>query len=316
MAYTIGIDVGGTKVLGGVVDSDGKILATARKDTPQQGGKALTQVIAETALELMSQHEVTSVGVSAAGFVSADRTTILATPNIADWNGVNLVQELTALIGLPIVIENDANAAAWGEAKFGAGRNQQHMMMLTVGTGIGGGIVVDGKLHRGAFGIAAEIGHMRVVPEGHLCGCGARGCFEQYASGNALIRHAREAISASPDMARNLLSRGDGTVAGLTGVAITEAARDGDTVALAAFNTTGQWLGAGIASLSVLLNPSYVVIGGGVIDAGEILLKPTREALERTMPFAGKHPFPTLIAAELGNDAGLVGVSDLARITA
>jgi glucokinase len=316
LAYTIGIDVGGTKVLGGVVDSDGKILATARKDTPQQGGKALTQVIAETALELMSQHEVTSVGVSAAGFVSADRTTILATPNIADWNGVNLVQELTALIGLPIVIENDANAAAWGEAKFGAGRNQQHMMMLTVGTGIGGGIVVDGKLHRGAFGIAAEIGHMRVVPEGHLCGCGARGCFEQYASGNALIRHAREAISASPDMARNLLSRGDGTVAGLTGVAITEAARDGDTVALAAFNTTGQWLGAGIASLSVLLNPSYVVIGGGVIDAGEILLKPTREALERTMPFAGKHPFPTLIAAELGNDAGLVGVSDLARITA
>ena len=316
MAYTIGIDVGGTKVLGGVVDSDGKILATARKDTPQQGGKALTQVIAETALELMNQHEVTSVGVSAAGFVSADRTTILATPNIANWNGVNLVEELTALIGLPIVIENDANAAAWGEAKFGAGRNQQHMMMLTVGTGIGGGIVIDGKLHRGAFGIAAEIGHMRVVPEGHLCGCGARGCFEQYASGNALIRHAREAISASPDMARNLLSRGDGTVAGLTGVAITEAARDGDTVALAAFNTTGQWLGAGIASLSVLLNPSYVVIGGGVIEAGEILLKPTREALERTMPFAGKHPFPTLIAAELGNDAGLVGVSDLARITA
>ena len=314
MAYTIGIDVGGTKVLGGVVDSSGKILATARKDTPQQGGKALTQTIADTALELMSQYDVTSVGVSAAGFISADRTTMLATPNIANWNGVNLVEELTALIGLPVVIENDANAAAWGEATFGAGRNQEYMVMLTVGTGIGGGIIINGKLHRGAFGIAAEIGHMRVVPEGHLCGCGARGCFEQYASGNALIRHAREAISASPDMARNLLSRGDGTVAGLTGLAITEAARDGDTVALAAFNTTGQWLGAGIASLSVLLNPSYVVIGGGVIDAGEILLKPTRESLERTMPFAGKHPFPTLIAAELGNDAGLVGAADLARV--
>jgi glucokinase len=314
LAYTIGIDVGGTKVLGGVVDSSGKILATARKDTPQQGGKALTQTIADTALELMSQYDVTSVGVSAAGFISADRTTMLATPNIANWNGVNLVEELTALIGLPVVIENDANAAAWGEATFGAGRNQEYMVMLTVGTGIGGGIIINGKLHRGAFGIAAEIGHMRVVPEGHLCGCGARGCFEQYASGNALIRHAREAISASPDMARNLLSRGDGTVAGLTGLAITEAARDGDTVALAAFNTTGQWLGAGIASLSVLLNPSYVVIGGGVIDAGEILLKPTRESLERTMPFAGKHPFPTLIAAELGNDAGLVGAADLARV--
>jgi glucokinase len=273
MSYTIGIDVGGTKVLGGVVDEAGKILATARKDTPRQGGSALTQTIADTARELMSQFEVASVGVSAAGFVSSDRKTMLATPNIADWNGVNLDSELTQLISLPVVIENDANAAAWGEAKFGAGREKDHMMMLTVGTGIGGGLVVNGELYRGAFGVAAEIGHLRVVPDGHLCGCGARGCFEQYASGNALLRHAREAISASPEIARNLLSRGDGTVAGLTGKAITDAARDGDPVALAAFNTTGQWLGAGIASLSVVLDPECVVIGGGVIDAGEILLE-------------------------------------------
>lgn len=313
MTYTIGIDVGGTKVLGGVVDENGKILTTARKNTPREGGFALTQTIAETAKELMAQFEIESVGVSAAGFVSSDRKTMLATPNIADWNGVNLDYELTQLIGLPVVIENDANAAAWGEAKFGAGQNQDHMMMLTVGTGIGGGIVVNGALYRGAFGIAAEFGHLRVVPDGHLCGCGGRGCFEQYASGNALLRHAREAISASPEIARNLLARGDGTVAGLTGKAITEAARDGDPVALAAFNTTGQWLGAGIASLSVILDPACVVIGGGVIEAGEILLKPTREWLERTMPFAGKHPYPTLIAAQLGNEAGLVGVADLAR---
>ena len=313
MSLTIGIDVGGTKVLGGVVDEAGKVLTTARKDTPRQGGSALTQTIADVAKELLQQHSVASVGVSAAGFVSSDRKTMLATPNIADWNGVDLDNQLTKLIGLPVVIENDANAAAWGEAKFGAGKNQDHMMMLTVGTGIGGGIVVNGALYRGAFGIAAEFGHMRVVPEGHICGCGARGCFEQYASGNALLRHAREAINASPEVARNLLSRGDGTVAGLTGQAITEAARDGDPVALAAFNTTGQWLGAGIASLAVLLDPACVVIGGGVIDAGEILLKPTRESLERNMPFAGKHPYPQIIAAQLGNEAGLVGVADLAR---
>ena len=313
MSLTIGIDVGGTKVLGGVVDESGKVLTTARKDTPRQGGSALTQSIADVAKELLQQHSVASVGVSAAGFVSSDRKTMLATPNIADWNGVDLDHQLTALIGLPVVIENDANAAAWGEAKFGAGKNQDHMMMLTVGTGIGGGIVVNGALYRGAFGIAAEFGHMRVVPDGHICGCGARGCFEQYASGNALLRHAREAINASPEVARNLLSRGDGTVAGLTGQAITEAARDGDAVALAAFNTTGQWLGAGIASLAVLLDPACVVIGGGVIDAGEILLKPTRESLERNMPFAGKHPYPEIIAAQLGNEAGLVGVADLAR---
>ena len=313
MGLSIGIDVGGTKVLGGVVDDKGVVLARARKDTPRQGGAALTQTIAETVKELMLDHKVESVGVSAAGFVSSDRKTMLATPNIADWNDVDLDSQLKSLIGLPVVIENDANAAAWGEAKFGAGRKQNHMMMLTVGTGIGGGIVVDGQLYRGAFGIAAEFGHMRVVPEGHICGCGARGCFEQYASGNALLRHAREAINASPEVARNLLSRGDGTVAGLTGHIITQAAQEADPIALAAFNTTGQWLGAGIASLAVLLDPACVVIGGGVIDAGEILLAPTRESLERTMPFAGKHPYPELIAAELGNDAGLVGVADLAR---
>jgi len=314
MSFTIGVDVGGTKVLGGVVDQNGKVLKLARRDTPREGGAALTRAIADVAKELIADFTIDSVGVSAAGFVSSDRKTMLATPNIAGWNGVDLDSDLTQLIGLPVVIENDANAAAWGEARFGAGRGIDHLLMLTVGTGIGGGIVVNGDLYRGAFGVAAEIGHMRVVPDGHLCGCGARGCFEQYASGNALLRHAREAIAASPDIARNLLSRGDGTIDGLTGQAITEAARDGDAVALAAFNTTGQWLGAGIATLSVILDPACVVIGGGVIDAGKILLQPTRAALERFMPFVGKHPNPKIIAASLGNEAGLVGVADLARL--
>lgn len=313
MSYTIGIDVGGTKVLGGVVDQSGKVLTTSRRDTPREGGSALTKIIADVALELAAQYSVSAVGLSAAGFVSSDRKTMLATPNIAGWNGVQLDAELTALINLPVVLENDANAAAWGERSFGAGRGKENMLMVTVGTGVGGGIIVNGQLLRGAFGIAAEIGHLRVMPEGHLCGCGARGCFEQYASGNALLRHAREAIAASPDLARNLLSRGDGTIDGLTGKAITEAARDGDQVALAAFNTTAQWLGAGIASLSVILDPECVVIGGGVVDAGEILLAPTRAAMERYMPFAGRHPYPAIIAATLGNEAGLVGVADLAR---
>jgi glucokinase len=313
MSYTIGVDVGGTKVLGGVVDREGKVLKTARRDTPHEGGAALTRTIADVALELAAEFQVDGVGLSAAGFVSSDRKTMLATPNIAGWNGVHLESELRAMINLPVVLENDANAAAWGEARFGAGRGLQHMLLLTIGTGIGGGIIVNGELLRGAFGIAAEVGHLRVLPEGHLCGCGARGCFEQYASGNALLRHAREAIAASPDMARGLLSRGDGTIAGLTGRAITDAAREGDHVALAAFNTTAQWLGAGIASLSVVLDPECVVIGGGVIDAGEILLEPTRAALERYMPFAGKHPSPRIIAATMGNEAGLVGAADLAR---
>ena len=310
----IGIDVGGTKVLGGVVSPTGEILATARRDTPREGGKVLTQTIADVATELSNKYQVDSIGVSAAGFISSDRQTILATPNIAGWNGVNLVNELTQILGKRIVLENDANSAAWGEFKFGAGRGRNDLMMLTLGTGVGGGLILDGSVFRGAFGIGAELGHLRIVPDGHLCGCGIRGCLEQYASGSALMRHAREAINASPDLARNLLARGDGTVEGLKGHHITEAARDEDPVALAAFNTMASYLGAGIASLCTVIDPSCIALGGGVIDAGEIFLAPTRKAALSLIPFSGKHPFPEIVAAELGNNAGLVGVADLSRI--
>jgi len=314
MGYTAGIDIGGTKVLGGIVNESGAVIRRAGRDTPVEGGPALTQAIADVALELMKDGDIESVGVSVAGFISADRKTILATPNIKDWNGVNLDYELTSRIGLPVVIENDANSAAWGEFKFGAGRGKDNILMLTVGTGIGGGIVVDSNLHRGSFGIAAEIGHLRIVPNGLLCGCGAYGCLEQYGSGTALLRHAREAIRANPDRASNILNRGDGSIEGVKGSAITEAARDGDELALSAFETTGDYIGAAIASLAVILDPEAVVIGGGVIDAGEILLNPIRASMEKYMPFAGKHPQPQIIAAQLGNEAGLVGVADLARI--
>lgn len=311
---TIGIDVGGTKVLGGVVSPTGEILTTSRRDTPREGGKALTQTIADVANELLNEYPVESIGISAAGFISSDRQTILATPNIAGWNGVNLDQELNEILGKRIVLENDANSAAWGEFKFGAGRGRKDLMALTLGTGVGGGLILGGSVFRGAFGIGAELGHIRIVPDGHLCGCGIRGCLEQYASGSALMRHAREAISASPDLARNLLARGDGTLEGLKGHHITEAARDEDPVALAAFNTMANYLGAGIASLCAVIDPSCIVIGGGVIDAGEIFLGPTRKAALALIPFSGKHPYPDIVPAELGNSAGLVGVADLSRI--
>jgi glucokinase len=310
----IGIDIGGTKVLGGVVTGTGEILATARRDTPREGGRALTEAIANVATELAQQYPVDSIGVSAAGFISSDRQTMLATPNISNWNGVNLVAELTEILDKKIVLENDANAAAWGEFKFGAGRGRNDLMMLTLGTGVGGGLILDGAVFRGAFGIGAELGHIRLVPDGHLCGCGIRGCLEQYASGSGLMRHAREAIDASPLLARNLLDRGDGTIEGLRGHHITDAARDGDPVAIAAFNTMATYLGAGIASLCAVIDPSCVVLGGGVTDAGELFLGPTRDAALRLIPFSGKHPYPEIVAAELGNHAGLVGVADLSRI--
>lgn len=313
MSLALGIDVGGTKVLGGVVDESGTIIKIARRDTPREGGSALTKTISDVAHELISEFDISAVGVSAAGFISSDRKTMLATPNIAGWNGVNLTDQLEDLIGRKVVLENDANSAAWGEKRFGAGKEFDSVIMLTIGTGLGGGLIVNNDVYRGAFGIGAEFGHIRAVPEGHLCGCGVRGCFEQYASGNALLRHAREAIHASPDLAKNLLARGDGTIEGLTGKQITAAAQDGDTVAIAAFNTTGQWLGALCASLVAALDPEAFVIGGGVIDAGEILLTPTRESMNRLIPFTGKRPAPVIVPATLGNDAGLVGVADLAR---
>ena len=314
MVNAIGIDVGGTKVLGGVVTAGGEILATARRDTPREGGRALTEAIANVATELSQQYPVDSIGVSAAGFISSDRKTMLATPNISNWNGVNLVAELTEILHKKIVLENDANAAAWGEFKFGAGRGRNDLMMLTLGTGVGGGLILDGAVFRGAFGIGADLGHMRLIADGQLCGCGIRGCLEQYASGSALMRHAREAIDASPFLARNLLERGDGSIEGLKGQHITDAARDGDPVAIAAFNTMANYLGAGIASLCAVIDPSCIVLGGGVIDAGELFLTPTREAALRLIPFSGKHPYPEIVAAELGNNAGLVGVADLSRI--
>ena len=313
MSLDIGIDVGGTKILAGVVDDTGAIIDRIRRDTPRVGGAEVTRALADVIVELTGRHQVSGIGLCSAGFVSADRRSILANPNIPNWNGARLADDLEALIGRKILLENDANAAAWGERQFGAGKGATELVMLTIGTGVGGGLITKGEIFHGARGSAGEFGHIRAVPEGHLCGCGMRGCYEQYASGTALLRHAREAISASPELARNLLSRGDGSIDGLTGEILTSAARDGDPVAIAAFNTTGQWIGALIATLEAALDPALVVIGGGVVAAGEILLRPVRESLARLSPFSRSRPLPEIVAASLGNDAGLIGAANLAR---
>lgn len=310
---SIGVDIGGTKVLGGVVDSEGNILTTHREETPKSGGAELTQTIVGVIQELLVQFPAKYVGVSAAGFVSSDRETMLATPNIAGWNGVNLKEEIGREIKLPVVIENDANAAAWGEAKYGAGRGEDDIMIITVGTGIGGGFIAGGELFRGAFGVASEFGHMRVVPNGIQCGCGAKGCFEQYASGSALVRYAVDAIALNPDSGKKILELGNGTSQGIKGSHITSAAREGDALATEVFNTTAEWLGVGIASLCLIIDPACVVIGGGVVDAGDLLMRPLKASFEKYMPFQGKHPSPKFFMAQLGNDAGLVGAADLAR---
>ena len=309
----IGVDIGGTKVLGGVVDLTGKILRTFRADTPREGGDALNQVIADVVAELQTTHKTESIGISAAGLVSSDRQTMLGAPNIKDWDGVNIAKALHKISGINSIVENDANSAAWAERVYGAGKGQENVIMITVGTGLGGAAIVDGKPLRGANGTGAEFGHMRVAPGGELCGCGIRGCFEQYASGTALMRQTKAAIAKDPDSAKDLLARGNGTITGLLGNHITDAARAGDKLAIGVLENLGDWLGQGIATLAMLFDPAIVVIGGGVIDAGELLLEPARRAMMREMPFVGKHPVPEIVAAKLGNDAGLVGAADLSR---
>ncbi|HEX5560253.1 MAG TPA: ROK family glucokinase [Nocardioidaceae bacterium] len=312
MGLTVGIDVGGTKIAGGVVDERGNVLARARRVSPATDTDAIELAIEDLVSELRGAHDIEAVGIGAAGFVDSARSVVMFAPNLA-WRDEPLRADLERRIGLRVIVENDANAAAWGEFTFGAGEDAADSLLVTVGTGVGGGIVLNGELHRGSFGVAAEIGHMRVVPGGRICGCGNRGCWEQYASGSALVRDTREQAAQGSLIARSLLDRVGGRVEGITGPLITEAARDGDEFAREQLDALGGWLGEGIASLAAVLDPAVVVIGGGVSEAGDLLLDSVRSAFRANL--TGRHYRPELEirAATLGNKAGMIGAADLAR---
>ena len=309
---TVGVDVGGTKVAAGVVDETGKLLATTRRDTPSDDVTKVEDMIADAVRELTASYQVGAIGVGAAGFVDALRSMVLFAPNLA-WRETPLRAAIEQRLGLPTVVENDANAAAWAEARFGAGRGEDHVVVLTVGTGIGGGIVIDGQLLRGRFGVAAEIGHLNIVPDGRRCGCGLQGCWEQYASGRALVQEAQEQASASPAIAKQLLSLANGRSEDITGPMITEAAQAGDVAALGCFDELGKWLGRGMAQLAAILDPGIFVIGGGVSSAGELVREPSLQAYRKHLTGRGHRPTAEVRMAELGPEAGIVGAADLAR---
>ncbi|KAB7742504.1 ROK family glucokinase [Nostocoides sp. F2B08] len=313
----IGIDIGGTKVAGGLVDDRGLITRRLRRDTPHRSTSpaVVEDVIVGVVGELMSglaMERVTAIGIGAAGFVAADRATVAFAPHLS-WRDEPLRDRLAARLTKPVFIDNDANAAAWAEWRFGAARGETHLVMITLGTGIGGGLLWNGEVIRGKHGIAGEFGHMQVVPEGHRCECGNRGCWEQYASGNALVREARALVAARSPIAMDMLARIDGDAANLTGPLITEAAREGDMMAVELLSEIGTWLGVGMANLAAALDPGMFVVGGGVSAAGELLLDPARTAFARTLTGRGYRPEAGIVAASLGNDAGLIGAADLAR---
>jgi glucokinase len=313
VALTIGLDIGGTKVAAGVVDSTGRIVEKLRRSTPAADPEHTAEVIASVITELCGRHPVRAVGLGAAGFVNSQRSAVMFAPNLA-WRDEPLRDRVEGLVGLPVIMDNDANAIAWGELRYGAARGYDNVVLLAIGTGIGCGLIIGGRLYHGSSGMAGEPGHSRAVPGGRMCGCGNRGCLEQYASGSALVAQARDFARRRPEGAIRLLQLGGGSPEGIGGPEVTQAAQEGDPAALRCFQTVGGWLGQGMADLAAILDPACFVIGGGVSEAGDLLLDPARAAFERALTGRGHRPFADVRIAELGADAGLVGAADLARL--
>ncbi|WP_134738739.1 ROK family protein [Nocardioides sp. 503] len=290
----VGVDIGGTKVLAGEVTAEGRVLRTARRRTPGRSAAPheLDDAVTEAVEEVAQGRPLASVGLSVAGLVDVARGRVRFSTHLP-WQEDDTGARLSARWGVPVLLDNDVSCAAIAELAFGRGLSHSDFLLVTIGTGIGGAIVHRGRLWRGANGMAGEFGHVRVVPDGRVCECGMRGCLEEYASGNALRRLAGDAYE--------------------DGQAVTAAATAGDPVAIQALTSVGDWFGIGLAGLVGSFDPAALVIGGGVVDAGELLLGPTRAALERHLVGAGHRDLPPLLVAACGPAAGMVGAAHLAR---
>lgn len=310
---SIGVDIGGTKVAAGVVDPLGNVLERGVQPTPSHSPEAVEDAICAAVNDLSSRHAVGAVGIGAAGWVDTNQAIVRFSPHLA-WRNEPLKERLQSRLPVPVLVDNDANAAAWAEFRFGAGRNAHVMVMITLGTGIGGALVINGNLFRGRYGMAGEFGHMSVVPEGHWCPCGNRGCWEQYASGNGLVRDAKALLATRSPHAAGLLDFiPDRNPDNLRGPDITAAATAGNAVAKELIGDVGLWLGRGMADLAAALDPDLFVIGGGVSAAGEMLREPAAQAFQRTLTGRGFREYATISLAHFRNEAGLIGAADLAR---
>ena len=306
----IGIDIGGTKIAGGVVTGDGRILDRTRVPTPRDEGEATLVAVLAAADELLARNPgVVAIGVGAAGLVEWPGGHARWAPNNS-YRHLELRRLVGERTGLPTLVDNDGNAAAWAEARFGAGAGCDDLVLVTVGTGIGGGLVLGGRLYHGEQGFAGELGHLIVAPDGDRCACGNRGCLEAMASGSALGRLGREAAAADPGGRLAALAAAAG--APVTGEIVFAAAGEGDKAALALFERIGHWLGVGIASLVTIFDPDLVVVGGGVAATGDLLLAPARASFDRYVHGRDHRDLPPVVPTRLGDDAGLVGAAALA----
>lgn len=308
---TVGIDVGGTSVRAGVVDERGAVLDTARAATPSSES-ALEDAVARVVSELRAKHEIAAVGLAVAGFVTTDRRTVTFAPHLA-WRGADVADRMAGRIGLPVTLEHDANAAAVGEHRFGAARGAGVVTLVAIGTGIGAGLLLDGRLYRGAHGVAPELGHLRVVPGGRACPCGKRGCWERYCSGTALAATAIELLSRDASSSTVLARETTSDPGSVTGRRVARAARDGDPVAERAVAELAKWLGEGLALLADVFDPEVVVIAGGVSESAPLFLDDARGHYAEAVTGARHRTLARIRTAQLGDDAAIVGAAALAR---
>jgi glucokinase len=306
----IGIDLGGTKISTALVDAAGKIIARDYCETrAAEGQKAVVERMLDAAYQVMSKaglapSQVTAVGVGSPGPIDARTGVLTATPNLPGWKNVPLKQLIEEALGITTFLENDANAAALGEHRFGAGRGVQNMIYVTASTGIGGGLILNGQLYSGTTGAAGEIGHMTVLPWGPYCGCGNRGCLEALASGTAIAREGRELVRRGvPTLIAELAA---GHPERVTAKLVAKAADKGDIEAQEILAEAMTYLGVGMASLVNLFNPELIVIGGGLTNMGEGLFGPVRRAIERRA-FTAAARAVNVVPAELGDDVGVLG---------
>lgn len=311
MAYTIGIDVGGTKVAAGVLDEHGRRVDEIKYPSDPTDSAAMFELLVSIIQSYQGQYDVSGAGIALPSFIDKAQRYVYTTANL-DWNNEPLVDRLEERLGLPILLDNDANTAGWAEFHFGAGRDYRDGLMLTIGTGVGGALILNGELYRGGFGLAGEPGHMRMVPGGRPCGCGSQGCLEQYASGSALTRAARELANSDDPLGAGLAAI-QAKHGQLTGGLIHQALKDGDPGAASVIVTTGDYVGQGIASIASIIDPEIVVIGGGVAATGELFYSAIVDGYRNNVPSAGKRPELSIALAELGNAAGWIGAGDLIR---
>lgn len=295
--YWIGVDVGGTKVLAVRIAASGEVEQVATRPMPGRTApeSAVEQVIADATADVSLTAPPVALGISAAGLVDAAGERYLFGAHLP-WRDAPVRKRVEELTGLPVVLDNDANCAAWAEVTAGAARGFDSAVMVTIGTGIGGALVLGGRLFRGAHGLAGEFGHMQAVPGGLACECGLHGCWEQYCSGRALERVTRVALGRHLD-----------------GPEVTAMALAGNEVARQAFASIGLWLGVGTAALVSAFDPEVVIIGGGVSAVGDLLLAPARAGLRDSLQGTDHRPVPEIVPASLGPEAGAIGAALLAR---